>query len=81
MRAAAENKPEPIQIGDGWTKLTDLLRCMLTVTTEEQIVAAIEKVDNAQKSKIWRIQPQFGKGKLNSAIINFDWQGKMICEL
>ena len=54
---------------------------MLTVTTEEQIVAAIEKVDNAQKSKIWRIQPQFGKGKLNSAIINFDWQGKMVCEL
>ena len=66
-----------------WNKLTDILRASLTCYSAKQIGKVLNTFyDHSEKVEILRIKQRFGApNNLNSMIVNFDYLGKMICEL
>jgi len=47
------------------------------------LLETIGKIDKNKRSKILKVTPRFGEagGQENLVIVNYDYQGKMICEL
>ena len=71
-----------LNINQCWARITDLLRATYICKDSDQIIKTLNLIDKNDRVTILRLKPRFGSGKkLNDMIINFEYQGKMICEL
>jgi len=70
-------------ISDGWRKLTDMLRARYTCSSAAQVIKALDLLSNTDKAALLRIVPKLGlqTKRLSNLTVNFDYDGKMICEL
>ena len=68
---------------EGWKLITDMLRCTTTCKDSEEVLNILSILANNKVTKILKIDPKFGpkRNNANEIIINFDYEGLMICEM
>ena len=66
----------------GWLKVTDMLRARHFCASGKEVMNILMVMNKSDRVSIMRIKPRLQHPKnLNDVIINFDYEGKMICEL
>ena len=74
---------EILEQSEGWKRLTDMLRASHTVKSAQDVLDTIALLDQSDRVTIMRLKPRFGpkKKNLNDVTVNFDYMGRMVCEL